>query len=101
MENDLDRWPDVQSAIAALAEGFVTAFLPIAAAVNEFADAMNSAIWESYRAAGSPYGESTEGMQRFFREAAAFQQALDKYREQRSWRRSLVQLRERFAQEPS
>jgi len=89
-------WADVSVALVGFVDSLKAAFLPAMMAMKQAIEELHAALWERYRAAGSPYGESDEGMRRFFREEMAFRQAVERYREERSWRRSLIAPRERF-----
>lgn len=89
---------EVTQAFGALAEQMATHLLPALESVLAAAKALDEAAWEQYRAAGAPYGDNNEGRLRWFTEEYHFRSAVEKYREEVAWRKTLIEIRERFTQ---
>ena len=57
-------------------------------------------LWQNYKDAGAPHGETREGMLQFYEEHQMFRKVIETHQEQSAWEKAISDLRERFRDFP-
>ena len=57
-------------------------------------------LWQNYIDAGTPHGETREGMLQFYEEHHMFRKVIETHQEQSDWEKAITDLRERFRDFP-